>query len=290
MIQGTIQLLLTHILIELLIEIALALSLVFETPLQKLAIAALDRLNQGSRRLVVLTTVEGILLAILITVRDRLIRGDSVEPLGQFLVADKALRASLLGFLPCLSMMRDKLHQLVREHSSLNQMIISEEKQLAERKRQNAESLKALEKEIAPLKTMIKKLEFEYERKAKHANTAKAKEMALIKQTEEFELEYDRLLEYNEILRNQLQSIDESSLMGNPKSGWSSLKSNLLGEGLIQLPWGTHNSIKNSGELGPEIDVQTSNQSAQYLCSGCHHAGSLPRHRRPIYQQMSFTL
>ncbi|KAI8558278.1 hypothetical protein RHMOL_Rhmol04G0078500 [Rhododendron molle] len=187
-------------------------------------------------------------------------------------------------------MMRDKLHQLVREHSSLNQMIISEEKQLAERKRQNAKSLKALEKEIAPLKTMIKKLEFEYERKAKHANTAKAKEMALVKQTEEFELEYDRLLEYNEILRNQLQSIDESSLMGNPKRGWSSLKSNFLGEGLIQLPWGTHNSIKNSGELGPEIDVQTSNQSAQYLCSGCHHAGSFPRHRRPISQQMSFTL
>ncbi|XP_058210635.1 uncharacterized protein LOC131323036 [Rhododendron vialii] len=290
MIQVTIQLLSTLVLIELLIEIALALSLVFETPLQKLAIATLDRLNQGSRRLVILTTVEGILLAILITVRDFLIRGDSVDPLGQFLVADKALRASLLGFLPCLSMMRDKLHQLVREHSSLNQMIISEKKQLAERKHQNAESLKALEKGIAPLKTMIKNLEFEYERKAKHANTAKAKEMALIKQTEEFELEYDRLLEYNEILRNQLQSIDESSLMGNPKRGWSSLKSNLLGEGLIQLPWGTQNSIKNSGELGPEIDVQTSNQSAQYLCSGCHHAGSLPRHRRPIYQQMSFTL
>lgn len=97
MIQGTIQLLLTHILIELLIEIALALSLVFETPLQKLAIATLDRLNQGSRRLVILTTVEGILLAILMTVRDRLIRGDSVDPLSQFLVPDKALRASLLG-------------------------------------------------------------------------------------------------------------------------------------------------------------------------------------------------
>ncbi|KAF7146760.1 hypothetical protein RHSIM_Rhsim04G0052600 [Rhododendron simsii] len=290
MIQGTIQLLLTHILIELFIEMALALSLVFETPLQKLAIAALDRLNQGSRRLVILTAVEGILVVILMTVRDCLIRGDSVDALGQFLVADKALRASLLGFLPCLSMMRDKLHQLVREHSSLNQMILSEEKQLAERKLQNAKSLKALEKRIAPLKTMIKKLELEYERKAKHANTAKAKEMALMKQTEEFELEYDRLLEYNEILRNQLQSIDESSLMGNPKRGWSSLKSNLLGEGLLQLPWGTHNSIKNSSELGPEIDVQTCNQSAQYLCSGCHHAGSLPRHRRPIYQQMSFTL
>lgn len=97
MIQGTIQLLLTHILIVLLIEMALALSLVFETPLQKLAIAALDRLNQGSRRLVILTAVEGILVVILMTVRDYLIRGDSVDALGQFRVADKALRASLLG-------------------------------------------------------------------------------------------------------------------------------------------------------------------------------------------------
>lgn len=97
MIQFTIQLLFTLILIELLIEIALSLSLVFETPLQKLAIAALDRLNQRSHRLVVLTTVQGITLAILVTVRHRLINGGSVHLLDQGLVADEALIGSVSG-------------------------------------------------------------------------------------------------------------------------------------------------------------------------------------------------
>lgn len=286
-----------HLLFTLIIiKIALTLSLVFETPLKTLAITALDRLKQGRSR-TISRTLKGILLAAFVSTIYPIMKAyygsvgvDSVNPVDEVLVANKMLQASLMGFLLCLSMMTEKLHQLVRDHGSLNQLIIAEEKQLAERKRHNAETIKALEKGNASLKMLIKKLEYEFERNAKHANTAKAKEMALIKQSEEFELGYDRLLEYNQILQNQLQSINESLLVENPRSGWTRLKSNILGEGLVQFPRGICKSSKSIGELDQQIDVQTFCQSTRFYCSGGHHAVSLPRHRRPIYQQMSLTL
>lgn len=274
-----------HLLFTLIIiKIALTLSLVFETPLKTLAITALDRLKQGRSR-TISRTLKGILLAAFVSTIYPIMKAyygsvgvDSVNPVDEVLVANKMLQASLMGFLLCLSTMTEKLHQLVRDHGSLNQLIIAEEKQLAERKRHNAETIKALEKGNASLKMLIKKLEYEFERNAKHADTAKAKEMALIKQSEEFELGYDRLLEYNQILQNQLQSINESLLVENPRSGWTRLKSNILGEGLVQFPRGICKSSKSIGELDRQIDVQTFCRSTRFYCSGGHHAVSLPRH------------
>jgi len=68
-----------------------------------------------------------------------------------------------------------------------------------------------LGEEVSTLRAKIKKLESECETKAKEAKAAEAEAEAVRKQSEGFLLEYDRLLEDNQNLRNQLESIDQSS-------------------------------------------------------------------------------
>lgn len=74
----------------------------------------------------------------------------------------------------------------------------------------NGSELKAIGEQMAALRTKIGKLESECEAKAKEAKTAEAEAEALRKQSEGFLLEYDRLVEDNQNLRNQLESIDQS--------------------------------------------------------------------------------
>jgi len=70
------------------------------------------------------------------------------------------------------------------------------------------EEAKALEEETAKLREKLKHLESELETRTKEVNAAEANAVALSKQSEGFLLEYDRLLEENQNLRNQLQSLD----------------------------------------------------------------------------------
>lgn len=70
------------------------------------------------------------------------------------------------------------------------------------------EEIKALEEDINKLKSKSKQLESELEAKTKEVNAAEANTVALRKQSEGFLLEYDRLLEENQNLRSQLQSLD----------------------------------------------------------------------------------
>ena len=75
-------------------------------------------------------------------------------------------------------------------------------------KNTGAKEIKALEEEMTTLKVKISQLESELEVKTKEASNAEANAIALKKQSEGFLLEYDRLLEDNQNLRSQLQSLD----------------------------------------------------------------------------------
>lgn len=67
---------------------------------------------------------------------------------------------------------------------------------------------KRAREELATLQDKLKELESELERKSKDVHAAEANAVALRKQSEGFLLEYDRLLEENQNLRNQLQTSD----------------------------------------------------------------------------------
>lgn len=103
----------------------------------------------------------------------------------------------------------DEIKQLEEEISTLKLKIKQLESELARKendltKKQHVES----NDEISSLKEQVRKLESELERKDNEAKAAEADKLALRKQSEGLLLEYDRLLEDNQNLRSQLQSID----------------------------------------------------------------------------------
>lgn len=81
------------------------------------------------------------------------------------------------------------------------------------------DEIKAKEEEITTLQAKLKQLESELETKTKDVHAAEANAVALRKQSEGFLLEYDRLLEENQNLRNRLQTLDQGlSRMGSKKN------------------------------------------------------------------------
>lgn len=119
-----------------------------------------------------------------------------------------------------LGLMLDRLHHYIRELRLLRKTMEAAKKQnrsFEDGKGGNAEELKILGAEIAALKTKIKELESECDKKSKEAKAAEAEAEALRKQSEGFLMEYDRLQADNQNLRNQLQSIDQSSSHSDDK-------------------------------------------------------------------------
>nr|POE90935.1 hypothetical protein CFP56_05307 [Quercus suber]POE90936.1 hypothetical protein CFP56_05308 [Quercus suber] len=198
---------------------ALILTLLFRTPLRKLVIITLDRLKRGRGPIMVKTIAATVVVVLsssvysMIKIQNRTIEGGIANPTDQVLMSKHMLEASLMGFMLFLSLMIDRLHYYIRELRLLRKAMEAAKKQnrnFEDGKNGSAEELKAMGEEIATLRAKIKKLESECETKAKEAKTAEAEAEALRKQSEGFLLEYDRLLEDNQNLRNQLESIDQS--------------------------------------------------------------------------------
>ncbi|KAJ0110372.1 hypothetical protein Patl1_01990 [Pistacia atlantica] len=179
----------------------------------------LDRVKRG-RGPVTVKTVGATIFVVLISsvysmvkIQQRTLEAGAVNPTDQVLMSKHMLEASLMGFLLFLALMIDRLHHYIRELGLLRKTMEAAKKQnrsYEEGKNANADELKGLENEITKLKTKIKKLESEHETKEKECNASKAEAEALKKQSEGFLLEYDRLVEENQSLRSQLESIDQS--------------------------------------------------------------------------------
>ncbi|OVA09780.1 B-cell receptor-associated 31-like [Macleaya cordata] len=197
-------------------EMALIMILLFKTPLRKLVIMGLDRVKRG-RGPVMVKTVAGTVVVVLASsvysmmkIEKRSIDAGAVNPTDQVLMAKHLLEASLMGFTLFLAWMTDRLHHYIRELRLLRKSMEAVKKQsrVFDDAKSGSEEAKAMEEEITNLKVKVKKLESECETKTKELKAAEANTVALRKQSEGFLLEYDRLLEDNQNLRNQLQSID----------------------------------------------------------------------------------
>lgn len=109
--------------------------------------------------------------------------------------------------------MMDRLHHYIRELRLLRKTMEAVKKQnrsFDDAKNGSPEERKAIEEEVATLKSRIKVLESECAAKIDEVKSAESKTEALKKQSEGLLLEYDRLLEDNQSLRSQLQEIDHS--------------------------------------------------------------------------------
>ncbi|KZV16041.1 B-cell receptor-associated protein 31-like [Dorcoceras hygrometricum] len=200
-------------------EMWLIVVFVFKTPLRKLVILSLDRAKRG-RGPIVVKTVAGIVFVLMVStlysvvvIRRRWIDNGEVNPTDQVLLAKNMLEASLMGFSLFLGLMIDRLHHYIRELHIRRKTMEATKKQsrcFEDVKPLVSKEVRALEGEITTSKERIKQLEIQLEEKAKEVSNAEANALALKKQSEGFLLEYDRLLEENQNLRSQLQSIDRS--------------------------------------------------------------------------------
>ncbi|KAK3040456.1 hypothetical protein RJ639_028705 [Escallonia herrerae] len=197
-------------------EMAGILILLFKTPLRKLLIMTLDHVKRGKAPIVVksvASTVFVIMMYTIYTIRDIQSRPiDALNPTDHVLLANHMLEASLMGFSLFLSLMIDRLHHYIRELRLLRKTMEAAKKQNRgfEDGKNGGDEVKARSEEISRMEAKISKLESECETKEKEVKAAEANSVALKNQSEGFLLEYDRLLEENQNLRNQLQSIDLS--------------------------------------------------------------------------------
>ncbi|KAG5011437.1 hypothetical protein JHK82_023634 [Glycine max] len=199
-------------------ETAMIALLLFKTPLRKLVIMGLDRLKRGRGPLMV-KTVAGTVLVVffssvysMVNIQKRGIEeGAVVNPTDQVLMAKHLLEATLMGAILFLALMIDRLHHYIRELRIRRKGMEAVKKQTRgteDGKVANSEEIKAVEEERARLRAELSCLESELQSKTKDVDAAEANVAALRKQSEGFLLEYDRLLEENQNLRNQLQSLD----------------------------------------------------------------------------------
>ncbi|KAK6917766.1 hypothetical protein RJ641_018517 [Dillenia turbinata] len=198
-------------------EMGLILILLFKTPLRKLVILGLDRLKRG-RGPIMVKTVGATVFVIFISsvyglmnLKKRLNVDTVVNPTDQILLFKQLLEASLMGYSVFLVLMIDRLHHYMRELRVRRKSMEAAKKQnraFDDGKVNGTVEIKALEEEVMKLQEKLKQVESELENKSKEADTAETNVTALKKQSEGLLLEYDRVLEENQNLRKQLQTLD----------------------------------------------------------------------------------
>ncbi|KAL2244948.1 UNVERIFIED_CONTAM: hypothetical protein Sindi_2763000 [Sesamum indicum] len=207
-------------------EMTLIVVFVFKTPLRKLVIMGLDRVKRGRGPVVVKTVAATIFVVMMasvynaVAIQRRWIQDGEANPTDQILFANHILEASLMGFALFLALMIDRLHHYIRELRIRRKTMEAVKKQsrvFEDSKPPATEEIKALEEETIALRGRIKDLETQLEEKNKESGSAEANAMALKKQSEGFLLEYDRLLEENQNLRSQLQSLDRKFSLSDGK-------------------------------------------------------------------------
>ncbi|XP_030469712.1 uncharacterized protein LOC115688110 [Syzygium oleosum] len=199
-------------------EGSLILLLLFRTPLRKLAVVGLDRVKRGHGPVVVKTVAATVCVVLgsgvhsMVKIRRRGAAEDGgANPTDQVLMAKHLLESTLMGATLFLALMIDRLHHYIRELRLRRKSMEAAKKQtrpFEDGKNGNSEELKNLEEETRALREKVKQLELDLKTRIKDVHAAEANSIALRKQSEGFLLEYDRLLEENQNLRNQLQSLD----------------------------------------------------------------------------------
>ncbi|KAH9296466.1 hypothetical protein KI387_040054, partial [Taxus chinensis] len=223
-------------------EAAVALLLMIKLgPLRKLSMNALDQLKTGKGPAMVKTlacTLSVIMLSSItsiVKIQNRATKIGTMTPMDQILLKTHLLEASLMGFSLFLALTIDRLHHHLRKLGGLRENVDSFKKQarsfqeeyirIKEQKvDKSSEEVKLLNDEISELKRKLQALTLETEVKQKEIQDAEATAKALQKQAEDLLLEYDRLLEDNQILQTQLATYDHSRPLAVPRRPQNFLK------------------------------------------------------------------
>ncbi|KAG5387282.1 hypothetical protein IGI04_038752 [Brassica rapa subsp. trilocularis] len=198
-------------------EVAVILALSFKTPIRKLLIMSLDRAKRG-RGPVVVQTVSATVCVVLVAsvysmmkIQKRWVEEGAMNPTDEVIVSKHLLESTLMGGFLFLGLMIDRLHHYMRElrmRRKTMEAIKKEGSVLEGEKARASDEVKSLKQEITALQERQKQLAAEIEAKSKEIRTEETSGIALQKQSEGFLIEFNRLSEENQDLRNQLHTVD----------------------------------------------------------------------------------
>uniref|UniRef100_A0A1D1ZLB7 Endoplasmic reticulum transmembrane protein n=1 Tax=Anthurium amnicola TaxID=1678845 RepID=A0A1D1ZLB7_9ARAE len=188
-------------------------------PLRELTMKGLDQLKtgKGPATMKTLACTLGVIflssLVSIVKIQNKDTKLGTVSPMDQVLWRTHLLEASLTGYTLFLALVIERLHHYLRKMINLRKIegaskdevekLQKEHTQLKEKDVETSHEIKSLRAEIASLTEKIQKLKSESEEKEIRAAAAEAHVVALQKQSEDLLLEYDRLLEDNQILQSQ---------------------------------------------------------------------------------------
>ncbi|XP_042408519.1 B-cell receptor-associated protein 31-like [Zingiber officinale] len=204
-------------------EGAVALILIWKIgPLRELAMKGLDQLKigKGPATMKTLACTMSVIFVSSITsilkIQNRGTKLGTVTPMDQVLWRTHLIEASLIGYTLFLALVIDRLHHYLRKLVNLRRTVHTSREEVENLKNENqrfkkkdatsSSEIKKLNEEVTKLKEKLQKVESESEEQGKRARTAEAHVASLQKQSEELLLEYDRLLEDNQILQAQALS------------------------------------------------------------------------------------
>lgn len=187
-------------------------------PLRELVMKGLDQVKL--RRATVLT-IAGTIFVILLSdlfsilkIQNKGTKHGAMTPMDQVIWRTNLLEATLMGFSLFLGFLIDRMDHYLRKLIKLRsntgvstqevERLEREKLQLKEKEEKAAGQVKQLQKEISGLTENLKKLKMETAEKDEKLETADAHVVALQKQAADLLLEYDRLLEDNQILQNKV--------------------------------------------------------------------------------------
>ncbi|VVA91035.1 unnamed protein product [Arabis nemorensis] len=198
-------------------EVVVIMALSFKTPIRKLLIMSLDRAKRG-RGPVVIQTISATVIVVLVAsvysmmnIQKRWIEDGAMNPTDEVIMAKHLLESTLMGGFLFLGLMIDRLHHYMRElriRRMTMEVIKKEGAGLEAVKAKALDEVKNLKEEIVLLQERQKQLASEIESRSKEIHTEKTSAIALQKQSEGFLIEFNRLLEENQDLRDQLHTVD----------------------------------------------------------------------------------
>ncbi|XP_072966115.1 uncharacterized protein [Typha angustifolia] len=188
-------------------------------PLRELAMKCVDQVKTGKGPATVKTlacTMSVILassIASILKIQNRGLKLGTVTPMDQVLWRTHLLEASLIGFTLFLAFVIDRLHHYLRKVIILRKTVSTSREEVEklqkenrcfnEKEQKSSNDIKKLQEDMANLNEKLQKIKSKLEEQETRALSAEAYVAALQKQSEELLLEYDRLLEDNQILQTQ---------------------------------------------------------------------------------------
>lgn len=180
-------------------------------------------MNSGPAMVRTLAVAMVVILASSLTsimkIHSRTMHLGAVTPTDQILLKTHMLEASLMGYALFLGLVIHRLHHFLRKIGGLKATVGTLKMQAGgtqvspkdEKEQTDSKATKLLKGEIAGLRQKLQKLSLDCEMMENETKSAEENARSLQKQAEGFLMEYDRLLEDNQNLQNQLSALDKTS-------------------------------------------------------------------------------